>query len=59
MILSYSSESRECLFGIDKGAYSSHPELIGPFGHIREVEWQGEVSRDLLSKKQRTRSDQC
>ena len=51
VILSYSSESREYLYGIDKGKYSYQPEFVGPFGHIREVDWQGKVSRDSLSQK--------
>lgn len=51
VILSYSSESREYLYGIDKGKYSYQHDFVGTFGHIREVEWKGKVSRDALSQK--------
>jgi len=43
VIVSYSSETREYLYGIDKGKYTYQHDLVGTFGHIREVDWQGKV----------------
>ncbi len=48
-LISYNSEAREYLFGVDKGEYQYRENVIGSYPQLRVVEWKGKVERDLLS----------
>ncbi|MDX9741416.1 MAG: restriction endonuclease [Gammaproteobacteria bacterium] len=48
-VITYDPGRRIYLLGTIKGPYRYDPELIPPFFHVREVDWEGEVERDRLS----------
>jgi restriction system protein len=50
-IVSYNPETRNYLFGIDKGEYLFQSDLISGYPHLRKVDWKGKVSRDKLPQK--------
>lgn len=52
-LLSYNGETREYLFGVDKGEYSYQKDIVGSYPQLRKVDWLAKVSRDKLSQKAR------
>lgn len=48
-VVTYDVANREYLVGSIVGDYEYKPELIEEYPHTRKVEWQGRVSRDLIS----------
>ncbi|MES2824970.1 MAG: restriction endonuclease [Pseudomonadota bacterium] len=52
-MLSYNGETREYLFGRDKGEYCYKENVVGSFPQLRTVDWIAKVSRDKLSQKAR------
>jgi restriction system protein len=52
-LLSYNGETREYLFGRDKGEYCYKKEVVGDYPQLRTVDWLAKVSRDKLSQRAR------
>ena len=52
-LLSYNGETREYLFGKDKGEYLYKKDIVGSYPQLRKVDWLGKVSRDKLSQNTR------
>jgi restriction system protein len=48
-ILTYDTKSREYLVGTITGEYEYKPNVVGDYPHIRNVKWEGRVSRDDIS----------
>lgn len=49
-IISYDTETRQYLIGVDQGQYVYKPGEIGDYPQLRVVSWQGRVDRDALSQ---------
>ena len=50
-IVSYNPETRQYLFGRDKGHYQFSTDIIDDYPNTRTVDWLGKVDRDALSQK--------
>lgn len=48
-VITYDPGRRVYLVGTIAGPYRYDPELLPPFRHVRDVQWEGEVERDRLS----------
>jgi restriction system protein len=52
-IITYSPDEREYLVGTVTSDYIYNPDPKRDFGHVREVSWEGTISRDVLSVSSR------
>lgn len=52
-VISYDPEAREYLVGTITSDYYYKPGEVGDYPHVRKVQWEGKVSRDLLSPASR------
>ena len=52
-VITYDPKRREYLLGTVTGDYEYRSDLVPDYSHVRKVDWEGRISRDVLSPSSR------